>query len=139
MLPAGFLLTVITTVACAVALGTGVVGAYEPPRPTEVAMRGVWASEDGRAEVRLRADGRAELSGCRARAGNRRAAATARVPGRTPPRTARPGADHLDVPGEDCPTGAWTVGGTGQRPQLYALFGDPDAGGVRILGRRDGS
>ncbi|MFC8226858.1 hypothetical protein [Streptomyces sp. NPDC057287] len=138
VLPAGFLLTVAVMVACGAALGTGAVGAYEAPRPTGEAMPGVWASEDGRAEVRLHADGRAVLSGvpygdweeegrCDGTGTWSYASGSGAVRGTV----------DFDVPGADCPIGPWTVGGTTERLELYSLFGDPDGGAVRILVRQE--
>ncbi len=41
-------------------------------------------------------------------------------------------------PGGDCGGQTrWTIGGTGRDPELFVRFGDPDAGEVRILTRRD--
>ncbi|MFE2017269.1 hypothetical protein ACFW9O_04335 [Streptomyces sp. NPDC059499] len=134
VLSAGFLLTGTVVVACCVALATGLVGAYEAPRPAEGAMRGVWTSEDGRAEVRLRGGGGAEFSGVPYEGWDREGRCDGTGTWRYVPRDgAVRGTVDFDVAGEDCRLGAWTVGGTAERPELYALFGDPDAGDVRIL------
>ncbi|MFE5240913.1 MULTISPECIES: hypothetical protein [unclassified Streptomyces] len=128
VLPAGLLLTVAVAVACGGALHTGVIGDYAPPRPSKEAMAGVWASEDGPAEVVLRADGGAVLTAMPYDGWEREG----RCDG-TGTWSYAAGAVEFDVAGEDCQVGAWTVGGTAERPELYVLFGDPDAGDVRIL------
>ncbi|WP_328905209.1 hypothetical protein OG230_20685 [Streptomyces sp. NBC_00234] len=35
-----------------------------------------------------------------------------------------------------CDLGVWKLGGTTEHPELYALFGDPDVGDVRVLVKR---
>lgn len=139
LLSAGFLLTVTVVVACGVALGTGLVGAYEAPRPAEESMRGVWTSEDGKAEVRLRGGGGAVFSGVPydgSREGRCDGTGTWRY---VPENGAVRGTVDFEVAGEGCGLATWTVGGTAERLELYALFGDPDVGDVRILVKRASS
>ncbi|MFJ8882921.1 hypothetical protein ACIRJR_05870 [Streptomyces sp. NPDC102402] len=137
VLPAGFLLTAAVMAACGAALGTGAVGAYEAPSPTGEAMRGVWVGEDGRAEVRLQADGRAVLSavpyGDWEEEGRCDGTGTWSY---VPEDGAVRGTVGFDLAGEGCPVGPWTVGGTDERLELYDLFGDPDGGAVRVLVRQ---
>ncbi|MCX5410849.1 hypothetical protein [Streptomyces sp. NBC_00059] len=128
VLPAGLLLTVAVTVACGVALGTGAIGDYTPPRPAKEAMAGVWASEDGPAELLLREDGVAVLTAMPYDGWDREGSCDG-----TGTWSYAAGAVEFDVAGEYCRVGTWTVGGSAERPELYALFGDPDAGDVRIL------
>ncbi|MFH9468252.1 hypothetical protein ACH4LT_13285 [Streptomyces clavifer] len=136
VLPAGFLLTVTAMAACGLALATGVVGAYEAPRLTEAEMPGVWESEDGRAEIRLDAGGGAVFSrvpyGSWDEEGRCDGTGTwSYAPGDGAVR----GTVSFVVFGDGCPLDTWTVGGTAERPELYALFGDPDGGDVRVLVR----
>ncbi|MFC9946398.1 hypothetical protein [Streptomyces pratensis] len=134
VLPAGFLLAVTAVVACGVALATGAVGAYEAPHPAQEAMPGVWTSEEGGAEVRLQEGGGAVFSGVPYEGWEQEGSCDGTGTWRyVPTDGATGGTVEFDVVGEDCPLGTWTVGGTDERLELYALFGDPDAGDVRIL------
>ncbi|WP_077798080.1 hypothetical protein [Streptomyces sp. JHA26] len=110
---------------------------YEPPRLSDERLAGDWRGDDG-AVLRLAPGGRAELT---------------RVPAQPDFGTHR---DYTRCSG----TGTWTralsgdregvlvrldggcgeetywgIGGSGRKPELFALFGDPDAGELVLLGR----
>ncbi|MEU2051860.1 hypothetical protein [Streptomyces bungoensis] len=120
---------------------TGLIHRYEPPRLSTGRLAGVWRGAGG-AELRLSPDGRAEA---------------VRLPAQPPDYdwldkeyvrcggtgTWRPeDRDDLDRRGirlrldghcgEDTD---WSFGGTEDAPELFVLFGDPDAGTLRVLRR----
>lgn len=137
-LAGGFLLTAVVAVACGVAVGTGLVGAYQAPHLPARQMAGVWESAQGRGEVRLETNGRAVLSGVPYETSDwseRRCDATGTW-------TYERGGGaawstvEFDVGDASCVLHVWTLGGSEERPELYALFGDPDAGDVRVLHKR---
>ncbi|MET9590777.1 hypothetical protein ABZY45_07380 [Streptomyces sp. NPDC006516] len=134
-LAAGLLLVVLSVVACALTLATGLVGDYTAPQLGEGQMHGVWRSEeDGLTEIRLAGDGRAELTGVPYESGFEEMSCDGGSSW-----TYRPGdgsaggAVELAPVDPACPAMSWTVGGTEKRPELYVLFGAPDAGDVRVL------
>jgi len=120
---------------------TGVIEQYEPPELTTARLAGVWHG-DGGAELRLSPDGRATA---------------VRLPAEPPDYdwlaheyvkcagggTWKP--HHRDDLGRngillrldgDCGEDTeWSFGGTEEDPELYVLFGDPDAGRLWILKR----
>ncbi|SDM72180.1 hypothetical protein SAMN04487981_102375 [Streptomyces sp. cf386] len=118
---------------------TGVVKDYEPPRLTADELTGVWRGEDG-AVLRLHPGGRAELTDLptESESGDWLA---------EPPFAVCEGTGTwlLDREGRDgvvvrldggCGRQTrWTIGGTERDPELFVLFGDPDAGDLRILKR----
>ncbi|MEV6115075.1 hypothetical protein AB0L59_21790 [Streptomyces sp. NPDC052109] len=125
------------------ASATGLVPQYEPPELTTAQFAGVWRGGNG-AELRLTPDGRAEAR---------------RLPTEptdqdwtaqdyedyvvcTGSGTWDPDKDDADRPAVllrlDGGCGLdtyWSVSGTESAPQLFVLFGDPDAGTLRTLDR----
>lgn len=140
---AGFVLLVATVTGCGVAVSNGWVGGtYEVPDLSAREVAGVWTSKDGPAAgMRLGADGKAVLTGVPYPAGGFQ---EQRCDGEgtwsyTPNSKDVRGSVEFEVRGResgDCDLGVWTVGGTTEHPELYALFGDPDDGDVRVLVRR---
>ncbi|QNE75703.1 hypothetical protein F0344_14655 [Streptomyces finlayi] len=135
-LAAGLVLLVVTVTGCVVALQNGWTdGTREVPDLSARQVAGVWESVEGQAEMRLGADGRALL-----------AAVPYEPAGGTELRCDGEGTwTYTPVSGDvrgsvtfdsGCELGAWTLGGTTERPELYALFGDPDTGDVRALVKR---
>ena len=127
---------------------TGIVEEYEPPVLSAEQLTGVWRGEEG-AVLRLRADGRAELTGLPAET-------ESGDPYADPPFAVCDGTGTwlLDDKGGYDPYGNgpegrpgvvvrpdggcgqetyWRIGGTGSAPELFVPFGDPDAPDVRIL------
>lgn len=122
------------------ATAAGLIEEYEPPEPTAGQLAGVWRGEDG-AVLRLLPGGRAVATGLPAR-GPYDASST-----RDFVVCAGAGTWHLVREGDDARRDevrvrfggscgqetAWTIGGTADAPELFVLFGDPDAGDLRIL------
>ncbi|MBC2904644.1 hypothetical protein H4N64_24145 [Streptomyces sp. PSKA01] len=122
---------------------TGLLKEYEPPKLSAGQLTGVWRGEDG-AVLRLDSGGRAEL---------------AELPTVSdsddwtvePPFAVCEGTGTWELVREDEDEGVdrdgvglrvgsgcgqptlWTIGGTEREPELFVLFGDPDAGDLRIL------
>ncbi|MFD8547636.1 hypothetical protein [Streptomyces sp. NPDC059649] len=124
----GFLIALVGGVLGVVALATGLLPAYEPPKPDRAGLVGVWRDDSG-GTLQLRADGTATARGL-----------------------SKPG-DHcggvgrwelnrftsdaqlqVEVDG-DC-RGQWFMGGTEKRPTLYYFLGDPDAWHRHVLTRQ---
>ncbi|EST27616.1 hypothetical protein M878_24530 [Streptomyces roseochromogenus subsp. oscitans DS 12.976] len=126
---------------------TGLIKAYEPPRLTPAQLAGVWRGENG-AELRLEPGGRASARrlptqpvGHDWTADDYQSYVVCAGPGTWEP---DPGTDHQDRAGVlvhldgDCGLDThWSVSGTEDAPRLFVLFGDPDAGTLRILDRAD--
>lgn len=134
-----FGLAVLTLVGGVLASEAGLFPQYEPPRLTAAQLTGVWGDGSG-AELRLRADGSAEAVGLPTEpapftdhfSGDYVVCAG---PGTwTPRRTWRDGV-LLKLDGDCGEDTQWSVGGSEDAPQLFVLFGDPDAGTLRILER----
>ncbi|MFD5075621.1 hypothetical protein [Streptomyces sp. NPDC058371] len=147
-------LGVLVLVTGSVAVATGLIDAYEPPRLSADRLAGVWNGDDG-AELRLRPGGRAELTavpaqpeseydgtrdfllcdgtgswlldrdGDREDAGDGDREGDAEVPDGVAVRLGGCGDETF-----------WTIGGTADRPELYVRFGDPDDGDLRVLTQR---
>ncbi|MFI7010404.1 hypothetical protein [Streptomyces sp. NPDC050145] len=142
----GGLLALLTLVAGAAAQGIGLMPVYEPPVLTRGELVAEWRDADDGAVLRLDANGRARLT---------------RLPAEDLFASAEPGDPEfsrctgtgtwsrqagdgsldagveIDVPACTDTTLHWTIGGTREDPELYVLFGDPDAGDLHILTRRD--
>ncbi|MGW1165618.1 hypothetical protein [Streptomyces sp. NPDC002550] len=123
----------------------GLIPQYEPPELTAGQLAGVWHGENG-AELRLTLDGRAEAHRLPAEPTDRDSAAPDYkdyvVCAGSGTWKSDPGTDHTDRAGIllHLDTGCgrdtrWSISGTESAPQLYALFGDPDAGTLRTLDR----
>ncbi|WP_329300285.1 hypothetical protein OG410_19030 [Streptomyces sp. NBC_00659] len=141
---------VLVVAAGTVGLATGLIQEYEPPKLGADRLTGVWRGDHG-AELRLRADGRAELSAVPAQPefGDVTTKEFTRcdgagtwfldTAGRYDPYADGPVTDRRDgvvVRVGDCGHDTyWTIGGTEAHPELFVLFGDPDAGDLRILRR----
>ncbi|MER5467906.1 hypothetical protein ABZX90_14130 [Streptomyces sp. NPDC002935] len=132
-----------------VGLATGLIQQYEPPKLGADRLTGVWRGDRG-AVLRLRADGRAELTELPAQP------EFEDVTTKEFTRCDGTGTWFLDTGGRyDAYAGGgagqrdgvvvhvgncghdtyWTIGGTETHPELFVLFGDPDAGDLRILRR----
>ncbi|MDQ0404531.1 hypothetical protein [Streptomyces sp. DSM 40167] len=115
---------------------------YEPPQLSAARLAGEWRGEDG-GVLRLAPGGRAELTRVPAHddvdeegdfslcdgTGTWTFEQDSRLPG-----------SHRDgvlvrLDGECGQETHWTIGGTERNPELFVLFGDPDAGELRILTR----
>ena len=128
----------------------GLVPQYEPPELTRAQLTGVWRGDDG-AELRLTDDGRAEAHRLPTEPTDRDWSApdykdyvvcAGSGTWKPDPATDDPGTDHPDRAGillhlhTDCGRDTrWSVSGSESAPQLYVLFGDPDAGTLRTLDR----
>ncbi|MFE0802996.1 hypothetical protein [Streptomyces sp. NPDC058812] len=122
--------------------GSVLVGDYEPPALSAGRLAGKWRGHDGAVLV-LRADGRAELAQLPATRADGGAGDFTVCDGTGTWTLDRDGRLHL--PHRDGvllrPDGGcgqetyWTIGGTEREPELFVLFGDPDAGDLRILTR----
>ncbi|MCX5333335.1 hypothetical protein [Streptomyces sp. NBC_00140] len=140
-----FVLFMVVFGGAVLATETGIVKEYEPPKLSAGQLAGVWRGEDG-AVLRLHAGGRAELTALPTVSENDDWFAD-------PPYTVCEGTGAWEPvrgdEGEDAdrdgvglrvdggcgsPT-LWTIGGTEREPELFVLFGDPDAGDLRILTR----
>ncbi|MDT9697013.1 hypothetical protein [Streptomyces sp. P17] len=135
---ASFALFVVVGVAGAPAGSAGLIKGYEPPVLSAGQLTGVWRGDDG-AVLRLAPGGRAELTELPLRSGF----------GSDPPYTVCDGTGTWSLKREDvrwdrggvaltldggCGQDTyWVIGGTEQDPELFVLFGDPDAGDLRIL------
>ncbi|MEU4166461.1 hypothetical protein AB0F46_06190 [Streptomyces sp. NPDC026665] len=142
---------VLVVAAGTVGLATGLVREYEPPKLDADRLTGVWRGDHG-AVLRLSAGGRAELSSVPAQPefGDVATKEFTRcdgagtwfldTTGRYDPYADGPGSERRDgvvVRVADCGHDTyWTIGGTGTHPELFVLFGDPDAGDLRILRQR---
>ncbi|MFD0057575.1 hypothetical protein ACFVHR_28065 [Streptomyces sp. NPDC127168] len=134
---ASFVLFVVCGVAAA-----SLAGDYEPPRLSAARLAGEWRSEDG-GVLRLAPGGRAELTRVPAfndvdeegdfslcdGTGTWTFEQDSQLPG-----------SHRDgvlvrLDGGCGQETHWTIGGTERNPELFVLFGDPDAGDLRILTR----
>jgi hypothetical protein len=129
----------------------GVIQDYEPPKLSAGQLAGDWRDDDG-AVLRLRPDGHAELT--KVPSEPLAADDSAHRTGPADPsftrcdgtgtwglRTSDP-YHQIDRDGVlvRLPDGCgdetyWTIGGTADAPELFVLFGDPDAGDLRILTR----
>lgn len=138
-------LAVLAAGAGFLATASGLLKEYEPPKLTTAQLAGLWRGENG-AELRLRPDGRAEATRLPAEPadGDRGAG------GRTDHTVCAgrgtwqrdDGTHGTDRPGillsldGDCGLDThWSFSGTEDAPRLFVLFGDPDAGTLRILDR----
>ncbi|MER6182507.1 hypothetical protein [Streptomyces sp. NPDC001652] len=140
-----FVLFMVVFGGAVLATETGIVEEYEPPQLSAGQLAGVWRGEDG-SVLRLHPGGRAELTALPTVSEHDDWSAD-------PPYTVCEGtgawepvrADKDDDADRDgvglrvdggcgAPT-LWTIGGTEREPELFVLFGDPDAGALRILTR----
>ncbi|MFI2203830.1 hypothetical protein ACH47Z_24240 [Streptomyces sp. NPDC020192] len=129
----------------ALAIVTGLIEEYRPPRLTATQLAGVWRGENG-AELRLDPDGRARARALPTRTADGYGASDQGYTVCAGSGTWQPDADahstgragvllHLDG---DCGLDThWSVSGTASAPRLFVLFGDPDAGTLRILDRAE--
>ncbi|WP_399886173.1 hypothetical protein ACGH7X_16930 [Streptomyces sp. BBFR51] len=114
---------------------------YEPPQLSAGQLAGDWQSANG-AVLRLAPGGRAELT--RVPHGGVDGDDDFTLCDGTGAWTREEGSQWQDTHRDgvlvrldgDCGQDTyWTIGGTGQHPELFVLFGDPDAGDLRILTR----
>ncbi|CAL9486692.1 hypothetical protein [Streptomyces sp. enrichment culture] len=115
---------------------------YEPPRLSAGQLAGDWHGAHG-SVLRLSPTGRAELTRLPTRGGEDEEGDFSLCDG-TATWTLERDNEFLDTDRDGVllrPAGAcggetyWTVGGTERDPELFVLFGDPDAGDLRILTR----
>ncbi|MCX4762966.1 hypothetical protein OG562_18675 [Streptomyces sp. NBC_01275] len=124
------------------ATAMGLVEEYEPPELSAAQVAGVWRGQDG-AELRLLPGGRAELSRMPAEAEFASGEDLAVCDGTGTWTFGGPdestGRDHVAVrlgsgTGSGCgEETSWAVAGTADAPELFVIFGDPDAGELRVL------
>jgi hypothetical protein len=142
---------VLVVVAGTVGLATGLIQEYEPPKLGADRLTGVWRGDHG-AVLRLRADGRAELTALPAQPEFEDVATKEftrcdgtgtwflDTAGRYDPYADGSTSERRDgvvVRVADCGHDTyWTIGGTEAHPELFVLFGDPDSGDLRILKQR---
>ncbi|MBQ0883508.1 hypothetical protein KBZ94_00960 [Streptomyces sp. RM72] len=110
---------------------------YEPPRLSAGQLAGEWRGADG-AVLRLAPGGAAELIRVPAQPDFEADRDYTRCDGTGTWARDRYGdrdAVLVRLDGECGEETHWTISGTGQAPELFALFGDPDAGDLRILTR----
>ena len=156
---ASFGLCVLVVAGGALATATGLLKEYEPPELSAAQLAGVWRGEKG-AVLRLHPGGRAELTKLPAEteAGAGTGAGTGTEAGTGTDFAVCDGTGtwlleteggydpYRDAPEErdgvvvrlDGGCGQetyWRIGGTESEPELFVLFGDPDAGDLRILER----
>ncbi|GCB48341.1 hypothetical protein SNL152K_5665 [Streptomyces sp. NL15-2K] len=140
----------VLTLAGGLVAVTGLIEEYEAPELSAAQLAGVWRGDDG-AVLRLRPDGRAELTRMPVEAGFEASEdfAVCQGTGRwsldeESEYHARDGVvvrlESGSGSGSGSGTGsgcgnetAWTVAGTARFPELFVIFGDPDAGELRIL------
>lgn len=131
-------LFLLVSVGGVAATAAGLIG-YRPPELSTAQLTGVWRGVDG-AALRLDADGKAELTGLatESESGDR---TTDPIDVCDGPGTwsaeERGGRDAVVVRLDGTCGRAtwWMIGGTESDPELFARFGDPDAGEVWILTR----
>ncbi|MEU9351644.1 hypothetical protein AB0D65_11670 [Streptomyces griseoloalbus] len=122
---------------------TGMLTAYEAPKLSAGQLAGVWRGDDG-AVLRLLPGGRAEGTALPAQGTSGESpdaqdfvvcegAGTWRLG--TPERAGERDGVLLRLDGGCGRETVWTIGGTADAPELFVLFGDPDAGDLRILTR----
>ncbi|MGW5568882.1 hypothetical protein ACWEWD_36420 [Streptomyces tendae] len=110
---------------------------YEPPRLSSGQLVGEWRGEDG-AVLRLSPGGRAELTRVPAQPDFEADQDYTRCDGTGTWARDRYGDREAVLVRLDGGCGEnthWTISGSEQDPELFALFGDPDAGDLRILTR----
>ncbi|MEV5759710.1 hypothetical protein ACIQHU_35175 [Streptomyces tendae] len=108
---------------------------YEPPRLSSGQLVGEWRGEDG-AVLRLAPGGRAELTRVPAQPDFEADQDYTRCDGTGTWARDRYGDREAVLVRLDGGCGEdthWTISGSGQDPELFALFGDPDAGDLLIL------
>ncbi|GGV76857.1 hypothetical protein GCM10010294_43540 [Streptomyces griseoloalbus] len=122
---------------------TGVLAEYEPPKLSAGQLAGVWRGDDG-AVLRLLPGGRAESTALPARgafddAPDAEDFVVCEGSGTwspdTPDRAGERDGVLLSLDGDCGRETVWTIGGTADDPELFVLFGDPDAGDLRVLTR----
>lgn len=139
---------VLVVTAGTVGLATGLIHEYRPPKLGADRLTGVWRGDHG-AVLRLSADGGAVLSAVPAQPefGDVTTKEFTRcdgpgkwfldTAGRYDPYADGPASQRRDgvvVRVGDCGHDTyWTIGGTEAHPELFVLFGDPDAGDLRVL------
>lgn len=118
---------------------TGLIEQYEPPKLSLQQLTGAWRGEGGTV-LRLHPDGRAELTALPTESESRDWLDDPPFAVCDGTGTWHPERENRDAvavrPGGGCGQQTnWTIGGTKDRPELFVLFGDPDAGDLRILTR----
>ncbi|MFJ3304619.1 hypothetical protein ACIPSA_16125 [Streptomyces sp. NPDC086549] len=122
------------------ATAAGLVPEYEPPKLTAAQLAGVWRGPSG-AELRLRPGGRAEATRLateptfeefRTKDFVMCGGSGTWEPDSDPDNTGRDGV-LLRLDGDCGEDTHWSIGGTEDAPELFVLFGDPDAGELWIL------
>ncbi|KAF2779440.1 hypothetical protein [Streptomyces sp. OM5714] len=110
---------------------------YEPPALSDGQLVGDWHGEQG-AVLRLAPGGRAELTRAPAQPGFGTHEDYTRCSGTgtwTRELYGHRAGVLVRLRGECGEETHWTISGSGQHPELFALFGDPDAGELLILTR----
>lgn len=143
---ASCLVFVLVGVGGAVASATGLIKEYEPPVLSAERLTGVWRDGED-AVLRLHPGGRAEFTGLPTETdidnwSDGQYFAVCDGTGTWSLKRENPDGwvedrdgVSLTLDGECGQRTYWTIGGTEHEPELYVLFGDPDAGDLRILTR----
>ncbi|MFF3323025.1 hypothetical protein [Streptomyces sp. NPDC002889] len=123
------------------ALLTGVIEEYEPPDLTEQQLMGVWKGRDDGTVLHLQPGGRAVLEAVPYEGDDYfDTYALERCTGGGTWQRGEDGFNSgriaVELDTADCGELAWTVGGTEEAPELFALFGDADSGDVHILDKQ---
>ncbi|MFJ8534129.1 hypothetical protein [Streptomyces sp. NPDC093591] len=131
-----FMLVIAVAVPATVA---GLIEEYEPPKLSAEQIAGVWRGEDG-AVLRLDTGGRVRASRlpAQSKSGDWYPDASDVCDGTgswSPGEQSGRRAVVVRLDGECGRDTYWTIGGTEDEPELFVLFGDPDAGDLRILTR----
>jgi hypothetical protein len=138
---ASFVLFLLIGIGGALAGSVGLLKGYEPPVLSAAHVTGVWRGDDG-SVLRLHPDGRAEFTDLPTETEMddwtvERAFALCDGTGTWTLKRENSTWDRDGValrPAAECGQDTyWVIGGTEQEPELFVLFGDPDAGDLRIL------
>ncbi|CCK29365.1 putative membrane protein [Streptomyces davaonensis JCM 4913] len=141
---ASFALFVLVGIGGAAASAAGLIKGYEPPVLSAAQVTGVWRGADG-AVLRLHPDGRAELTELPTETSiddwtDDRQFAVCDGTGTWSLEREDTNWDRDGValrPADGCGLDTyWVIGGTESEPELFVLFGDPDAGELWILERQ---
>ncbi|MEU5012225.1 hypothetical protein AB0G35_18360 [Streptomyces sp. NPDC021749] len=126
----GFLLALAVGVLGVSAFATGVLPAYEPPKPDLAGLVGVWRDDSG-GTLELHADGTASVRGLKDEDDSCSGVGRWELD-----RFVSDGESRVEVTG-GCGE-EWYVGGTEKHPTLYSFLGDPDDWHRHVLTRRGG-
>ncbi|MGW1008617.1 hypothetical protein ACWD4X_01010 [Streptomyces termitum] len=133
----GLGLLAVTAAGGAVAYGAGVLKVYEPPRLTAADMVGTWT--DGRGgSLRFEADGTVTAKGVTGYAATGERSGTCDRAGTWRLAEGEGAGLPLELGIADCASlsSGWGIGGTEERPTVFAWIGEPDTGDRYVLTRQ---